>query len=125
MSDTPDTAPEPTPEPALKPKLTLTPKAPAPAVAPEGAAPPPVSTLQAASSATPASLLAAQSGGSRMSLKLQDPANSKIETVNAPAFQSPMPVAENDSPSIVLVLLSFVAAAAAISFAVLLYFKNQ
>jgi hypothetical protein len=125
MSDTPDTAPEANPEPALKPKLTLTPKAPASAPAPEGAAPPPVSTLQAASSGTPASLLAAKAGAPRASLKLQDPANSKIETVNAPVFQSPMPVAASDSPSIVVVLLSFIAAAAAITFAVLLYLKNQ
>jgi hypothetical protein len=36
-----------------------------------------------------------------------------------------MPAAVDDSPSIAVVALSFIAAAAALTFAVLLYLKNQ
>lgn len=133
MSDTPSPTPESTPEATLKPKLTLTPKAPAPAPESAAPAPEPAAAHPAASayapppilSSTPKVLTASNPSAPRASLKLQGPGGAKIETVNAPAFQSPMPVVADDSPSIAIVALSFIAAAAAITFAVLLYFKNQ
>ena len=133
--------PSPTPEPAPKPKLTLTPKAPAPAPAPSPVAaveapieapipapppPAPVAGLSNSNSTPPALVAAsAKPGLAKPSLKLQGtphPANVQNE---APAFKSPMPAATDDQPSIAIVALSFVAAAAALVFAALLYLKNQ
>ena len=136
MSDTP--SPAPAPESAPKPKLTLAPKAPAapapasqaPVAPPAEAAIPPVSSpvLQAgispSNSTPPAIAAAAKVGSTRPGLKLQGtphPANAPT----APAFKSPMPAVVDDSPSPVVLVLSLLAAAAAITFAVLLYLKNQ
>lgn len=130
MSDTPSPAPEP-----LKPRLSLAPKvaapaeaAPAPAAAshnaplPGHAAPPAI--LQSNSGGTPPALL--QSSGNKPSLKLNGPVHAaNPDKFEAPAFTSPMPAATDDGPSGVIVALSAIAAAAAITFAVLLFLKNQ
>ncbi len=135
MSDTPS----PTPEPAPKPKLTLTPKAPAPAPAPVAEteapaeapipAPPPPAPVAGVSNsnATPPSLVAASAkpGLAKGALKLQGTPHPANVQNDAPAFKSPMPAAADDQPSIAIVALSFIAAAAALAFAALLYLKNQ
>ena len=137
MSDTPS----PTPEPAPKPKLTLTPKAPAPAPAPTPVAeavapaeapipaPPPPAPVAGVSNsnATPPSLVAAAAkpGLAKGSLKLQGTPHPANVQNDAPAFKSPMPAAADDQPAIAIVALSFIAAAAALVFAALLYLKNQ
>ncbi len=137
MSDTP--SPTPAPESAPKPKLTLTPKAPAPAPAPaapveaavEAPIPPPPAPAPVAgvpnSNATPPSLVAASAkpGLAKASLKLQGTPHPANVQTDAPAFKSPMPAAADDQPSIAIVALSFIAAAAALAFAALLYLKNQ
>lgn len=130
MSDTPS----PAPAPESKPKLTLTPKAPAPAPAPpamEGSIPPPASpelrTGVGASNTTPPALAAAAAASKpslKPNFKLQGTPHPATLT-DPPAFKSPMPAVVDDSPSGVVVALSFLAAAAAITFAVLLYLKNQ
>lgn len=130
MSDTPSPASEP-----LKPRLSLAPKvaapaeaAPAPAPAapshsaplPGHAAPPAV--LQSSSGGTPPALV---SSGNKPSFKLQGPVHAaNPDKFEAPKFASPMPVA-SDAPSAAIVALSAIAAAAAITFAVLLFLKNQ
>jgi 2-oxoglutarate dehydrogenase E2 component (dihydrolipoamide succinyltransferase) len=144
MSDTPSPVPE-----IAKPKLSLAPKvaaapAPAPAPAAEAAAEPaapaahaPAMTptaptshatpgiLQSTSNATPPALVS-RTGAAKANFKLQGavhPANG--DKVNEPAFTSPIPAAAADAPSPVIVALSGLAAAAAITFAVLLFFKTQ
>lgn len=131
--------PSPAPEPAPKPKLTLTPKAPAPAPAPaapveaavEAPIPPPAAPAPVAgvsnSNATPPALAAAAAkpGLAKGSLKLQGTPHPANVQNDAPAFKSPMPAAADDQPSIAVVALSFIAAAAALTFAALLYLKNQ
>ena len=126
MSDTPSPLPE-----SIKPKLSLAPKAPAaadgspaPAPAPTLSAPPP--TLGASNSnATPAGL-AASSGAPRAALKLQGNVHPANPDKFADAkFNSPIPASADDAPSPAIVALSALAAVAAISFAVLLFLKNQ
>ena len=124
MSDTPSPVPE-----FSKPKLSLTPKAPveqsapAPAVATESKSLPPRPSpgVQNDSGARPPALV---SSGNKPSFKLQGevhPAN----VTDAPVFTSPMPVAKPEGPSGAIVALSAVAAAAALTFAALLYLKTQ
>ncbi len=130
MSDTPGSIPAPE---APKPRLSLTPKAPAPAPAPEApaaaepsAVTPPPPSLQASSSATPASLLAApKTGATRPSLKLSGTPHPSIENPTDAKFETPIADRSGDAPSLVVVTLSGLAAAAALTFAALLYFKNQ
>ncbi len=133
MSDIPSSAPSPAPESAPKPKLTLTPKAPAPAPAAEAAATPPPPMPSAsissvgASTSTPPSIAAAasRSAGLKPNLKLQGEVHPATPKTDAPAFQSPMPASTDDKPSVALFAVSFIAAAAALAFAYLLYVKNQ
>jgi hypothetical protein len=125
----------PSPDSTPKPKLTLSPKAPAaeasaPAsAAPAAATPPPLSppsiSSAGASNSTPPSIAAAsKSGGLKPNFKLQGAHHPSTPT-DAPAFQSPMPAKSDDKPSAALFALSFIAAAAALAFAYLLYVKNQ
>lgn len=128
----------PSPDSTPKPKLTLTPKAPSPAPVAEASAPspaapsavpPPISpsiSSAGASASTPPSIAAAasRSGGLKPSFKLQGAVHPSTPT-DAPAFQSPMPASSDGKPSVALLALSFIAAAAALSFAYLLYVKNQ
>lgn len=127
MSDTP--SPIPTSEPA-KPRLSLTPKvaaapATAPAPAPATPTPPashtPPSITQGASDARPPVLT---SSGLKPSFKLQGNVHSAADklTDDKPLIAR-KPV--DDGPSPVLTAISALAAAAAITFAVLLYLKTQ
>lgn len=125
MSDTP--SPTPAPE-GLKPKLSLSPKAPAPDAAP--AAPAAASLpghatpgiLQTDTGGKPPALV---SSGNKPSFKLQGPVHAaNPDKFEAPKFASPMP-AESDAPSASVVTLAACAAAAAITFAVLLFLKHQ
>ncbi len=134
MSDTPSPLPS---SEAPKPKLSLAPKvaAPAPAAPPaEEPAPstaptsapahvtPPV--LQSNSNATPAALLAGNKP--KASLKLQGEVHPANPDKFADAkFSSPMPGASDDAPSGAIVALSAIAAAAALTFAALLFLKTQ
>ena len=126
----------PSPDSTPKPKLTLTPKAPSAAPAGEASAPPPAAvpppispsiSSAGASTSTPPSIAAAasRSGGLKANLKLQGAVHPATPTTDAPAFQSPMPASSDGKPSVALFALSFIAAAAALSFAYLLYVKNQ
>ncbi len=136
MSDIPSPESSPAPESAPKPKLTLSPKAPAPA-APEAAAPAPAAAVPpapaatissvGASTSTPPSIAAAasRSAGLKPNLKLQGEVHPATPKTDAPAFQSPMPASSDGKPSVALFALSFIAAAAALAFAYLLYVKNQ
>ncbi len=128
MSDTSPSTPE-----AAKPKLSLTPKAPAtyatPAAptefVPEAAAPiapKPSPGLQNESSARPPALV---SSGLKPSFKLQGAVHAaNPDKFDAPVFASPKP-AEVDGPFGAFVAVSAIAAAAAITFAVLLFLKYQ
>lgn len=136
MSDTPSTT-----DSTLRPKLTLTPKVAAPAPAPEAApspesadatvrvAPAPAPTLQAASSQTPPALAAAAAAPAPVALKPSFKLQGAVHPANPdkfePAFVSPMPKKADGNPHIVIVILSFLAAAAALTFAYLLFVKNQ
>lgn len=133
MSDTP--SPTPAPE-APKPRLSLTPKAPAPAAptpapaveapsaAPEVAAttPPP---LQASSGATPAALLANKTGVARPSLKLSGTPHPSVANPTDAKFETPAADTSSEGPPIAVVALSGLAAVAALTFAALLFLKNQ
>lgn len=130
MSDIP--GPDSTP----KPKLTLSPKPAAPAPAAEASAPAPAAAVPplpaptisstGASTSTPPAIAAAasRSAGLKPNLKLQGAVHPATPT-DAPAFQSPMPASDDGKPSAALFALAFIAAAAALSFAYLLYVKNQ
>ena len=133
MSDTP--SPTPPPE-APKPRLSLTPKTPAaaapapapapeaPVAAPEAAATPP--PLQASSGATPASLLAAnKSGVARPSLKLSGTPHPSVANPTDAKFETAVADTSSDTPPIAIVALSGLAAVAALTFAALLFLKNQ
>ncbi len=131
MSDTP--SPTPAPE-APKPRLSLTPKAPvaapAPSPAPEPAieptAPPAAPALQASSSATPAGLLAtAKPGVTRPSLKLSGTPHPSVANPTDAKLDPPVAASDNDAPPMAVVALSGIAAAAALTFAALLFLKNQ
>lgn len=135
MSDTPSPLPS---SEAPKPKLSLAPKvaAPAPAAPPSSEEPAPSTAptaapvhatppiLQSNSTSTPPALLA--SNKPKASLKLQGevhPANP--DKFTDAKFSSPMPAAGDDSPSGAIVALSAIAAAAALTFAALLFLKTQ
>ncbi len=134
MSDTPSPTPD-----ALKPKLSLAPKATAAPADASAAAPAnsglevnPAHPNQASSNVTPpglaASIAASGAAGAapRPAFKLQGavhPANP--DKFADQKFTSPIPAAADDTPSIAVVALSAIAAVAAITFAALLFLKNQ
>lgn len=124
------TDPSSTPE-ISKPKLTLTPKA-APAPAPSGEAPS-ASAAPLQPKSSPAVMNEAggrppalTSSGNKPSFKLQGPVHAaNPDKFEKPAFTSPIPVGVRDSPPLAVVILSLLAAGAALTFAALLYLKTQ
>ncbi|TAG32023.1 MAG: hypothetical protein EAZ36_02720 [Verrucomicrobia bacterium] len=124
MSDTPSPLP---PSDPAKPRLSLVPKtaaAPAAAPSPVAAAPSsatPPSITQASSDVRPPALT---SSGVKPSFKLQGTVHSAADQPSQTALPT-YRKSVDDSPSPVLTVLSALAAAAAISFAALLYLKTQ
>jgi hypothetical protein len=90
---------------------------------PDAATPPP---LQTSSGATPASLLAAnKSGVARPSLKLSGTPHPSVANPTDAKFETAVADTSSDTPPIAIVALSGLAAVAALTFAALLFLKNQ
>jgi len=131
MSSLPSPAPDNNATPAPAPKLTLTPKPPAPA---------PVALSVPVSAETPAEVVSPTASAAateapapkptlvpKQSLKLQSNPDSESKLPNNGAFISPMPNLKDYDGDVspVFTVISGLAAAAALTFAYLLFLKNK
>ena len=135
MSTLPSPAPEnnPTPAPTPAPKLTLTPKppAPAPVALPVQVSADAPTVFAPAAAAAPGPTADAPAPKPtlvpKQSLKLQSNPDAESKLPNNGAFVSPMPNLKDSDGEVspVFTVLSGLAAAAALTFAYLLFLKNK